>query len=208
MPDTTQVNVKLPVAMKREWEDYVEETEEATSVSHLIRLAVQREISDESRGAADVELSSEKVDVDVELDSVHTRLDQMENTLTEVRDTVTAMETGRIADEEQIEEIADRIYDTMPQRTTERIEDAPDLRPREVAEQLVDDARDWMEMHNSDVDGLAESQNWDYGVVEAYRRYFGVDDYTMKRAIEQVQQYSSRVHHVDTLEYDVIFEED
>lgn len=207
MADTTQVNVKLPVDQKREWEDYVEENEEATSLSHLIRLSVQREINGESK-AGDIEVAGDELDLDLNLDSVHSRLDQMESTLTEVSDTVSAMETGRLADEDQIEEIADRIYDTMPRRATESTKDAPDLRPREVADQLVENVHNWMEMHGADVSDLADKQNWDYGLVEAYRLYFNVDNYTMQRVLERVQEYSSRVHYVDTLEYDVIFEEE
>lgn len=208
MADTTQVNVKLPVSMKRDWEDYVEENEAATSVSHLIRLAVQREISDEARGATEVELDSDEVDVDVELDGIHRRLDEMEDTLTEVRDTVNAMETGRLADENQIEEIADRIYDTMPRRTTERINDAPDLRPREVAHQLLNNARIEFEDRDRSIEDLAQAQNWDYGLVPVYQEYFGINDYEMQKALERVQDYSSRVHVIDDLRYTVVFEED
>lgn len=206
MPDTTQVNVKLPVSQKREWEAYVEENEEATSLSHLIRLSVQRQINDETRGSAEVDLAADDLDVDVELDSVHSRLDQMEDTLAEVRDTVTAMETGQLADEDQIKEIADRIYGTIPRRSSQMMEDTPELQPREVAQDLVQEAREWMELHDYDLDDLAEGQNWDYGLVEAYRRYFNVNDYTMQRALERVEQMSSRVHVVTSEEYDVVFE--
>jgi hypothetical protein len=206
MPDTTQVNVKLPVSQKREWETYVEENEEATSLSHLIRLSVQREINDESRRSPDVDLAADELDVDVELDSVHRRLDEFEETLAEVRDTVTAMETGQLADEDQIKEIADRIYETLPRRSAHTMEDAPELQPREVAQDLVQGAREWMKLHDCDLDDLSESQNWDFGLIEAYKRHFNVNDYTIQRVLERVEQMSSRVHVVTSEEYDVVFE--
>lgn len=203
--NTTQVNVKLPVSMKRDWEDYVEENEEATSVSHLIRLAVQREINDEARDATEVQLDSGEVDVDVELDGVHRRLDAMEDTLTEVRDTVSAMETGRLADEDQIEEIADRIYDTMPKFTPKG--DNGEMNPRTVAKQLVKDADSQMGNRDQTPQDLAKNQDFEYGILPVYKEYFGVNDYEIQKAIERVQQYSSRVHVFDDFKYTVIFEE-
>lgn len=199
--DTTQVNVKLPISMKQDWDDYVEDSEEVTSLSHLIRLAVQREINDEHTTAVDVDA------VDIELDDVTQRLDTLEETLAEVRDTVTAMETGRLADEDQIEEIADRVYDTMPRRSSEAfLEDASDYTPRDIAQDLVEEARWQMEDFGSSIEQMANEQNWEYGLVEVYKEYFGVSDYEMQRALEQVQQYSSRVHVVDDYEFTVVFE--
>lgn len=86
MPDTTQVNVKLPVSMKKDWEEYVEDNEEATSISHLIRLSVQREINDESRGSVDV--SADDLDVDVDVTPLEDRMAAVEDTLEELTERV------------------------------------------------------------------------------------------------------------------------
>lgn len=205
MPETTQVNVKLPVPMKRDWEDYVEESEEATSISHLVRLAVQREINDEAR-PAEVEVAAEDVELEVDIEGVERRLDEMEETLAEVRDTVSAMETGQLADEDQIEDIANRVYDTLPRRKAQRMEDGPKLTPRELAHELVDDAVTYMEERNRTVEDLAEDQNFEYGLIDVYQEYFGVNDYVMSKVMERVEQMSSRVHVFTDFQNSVVFE--
>lgn len=205
MPETTQVNVKLPVPMKRDWEDYVEESEEATSISHLVRLAVQREINDEAR-PAEVEVAAEDVELEVDIEGVERRLDEMEETLAEVRDTVSAMETGQLADEDQIEDIANRVYDTLPRRKAQRMEDGPELTPRELAHELVDDAVTYLEERNKTVEDLAEDRNFEYGLIDVYQEYFGVNDYVMSKVMERVEQMSSRVHVFTDFQNSVVFE--
>lgn len=206
MPETTQINVKLPVPMKKEWENYLENNDEATSISHLVRLAVSREINEETRRPTEVELDSDDVELDVNIEGVERRLDEMENTLHEVRDTVTAMETGQLADEDQIEDIADRVYDTIPRRTSKRMDDGPELSPREIADELVQDAVTYLDERNKTHEDLADEQNFDYGLVDVYQEYFGVNDYVMQQVLDRVEQMSSRVHVHTDFQNPVVFE--
>ncbi|RLM47488.1 hypothetical protein DVK00_02980 [Haloarcula sp. Atlit-47R] len=206
MPESTQVNVKLPLKMKRDWEDYIEESDEATSLSHLIRLSVQREISDENRGPTIDGLDLDDATIDVDIDGVHDRLDEMQDVLDEVRSTVSSMESGQIADPEQIEAITERMYDTMPRRSLDPLGGGVEMQPHEVAQELLESARQTMEGQGWGIDDMAERQNFDYGLLSVYKAHYSVGNYEIEQAIERVQQYSERIHVVRDFEHTIIFE--
>ncbi|SNZ12301.1 hypothetical protein [Natronoarchaeum philippinense] len=207
MAETTQVNVKVPVSMKQDWEKYIEEHEEATSLSHLIRLSVQREVSGERGSNVDIDPEDVELDVDVDFTQLESKIDNIDSKLDELRSAVHSLEAAELTDTEDVQEIADKIYDTMPRRSAETESRERDLSPREIARmKIIDDVEMRMDRGQSLKD-FAEQENF-YGLVEAYKLYFETDDYTMQRALERVQEYSSRVHVVDDLEYTVVFEQE
>jgi len=205
---TTQVNVKLPLSQKREWEQYVEESEETTSLSHLIRLSVEREINDEriAGGDGEIGIDGEELDLDVDVTPIEERLTEVEGTLDRLIDAVESIETKEIADEEEIERISDEIFDTMPRIYEER--DGHEVSPSDMAAmELIPRIERKIEEQGRSIRELVQNETF-HGWVEAYQRYFDVDNYTMKKALERVQQYSTRVHVVDDYEYRVVFEID
>ncbi|WP_276270893.1 hypothetical protein [Haloarcula litorea] len=207
MAETTQVNVKVPVSMKQDWEEYIEEHEEATSLSHLIRLSVQREVSDERGANVDIDPEDVELDVDVDFTQLESKIDNIDSKLDELRSAVHSLEAAELTDTEDVQEIADKIYDTMPRRSAETESRERDLSPREIAQmKIIEDVEMRMDRGQSLKD-FAEQENF-YGLVEAYKLYFEADDYTMQRALERVQEYSSRVHVVNDLEYKVVFEQE
>lgn len=200
---STQVNVKLPLSQKRNWEQYVEGNEEATSLSHLIRLAVEREIG-ESQPSNQSGIDPDEMDLTVDLEPVEQRLNQIENTLDRFIDVVEAIETEQIADEDEIEQIADEIYDTMPRIYGER--DGVQMSPEDMAyAELIEYIDHQLEEQGKSIRELVQNENF-HGLVEAYQRYFDADNYTMQKALDRVEQYSARVHVVDDWEYTVVFE--
>lgn len=202
---SAQVNVKISQSMKSEWEDYVEETEEATSLSHLIRLAVQRKVNDEHLAPTSdaVELTSDDLDVTVETERIERRLDTIEDVVRDVSQKVDTLESGQLADEDEIRELADDLYDALPTIEYAR----PGVKtPTETARELVMDAKARMEHEGVTVRELAENEEFEYGLVPVFQRYFDVSEYEMQQALDVVDQYSSRVHVVDEFEYTVVFE--
>lgn len=206
MTDTTQMNVKLPVSQKREWENYVEENEEATSLSHLIRLSVQREIDDDHHGepVPTEGLELEADDVSVELDSVHSRLDEIERAVEDVDAKLGALEAGQLVDTEDIEKLADKVYDALPR--VERPETGSVGEPRDVAQEFVADANHYMDAHDCSVPDLADRGELDFGLLPVFRRYFEASEYEMQQALGHVEEYSPRVRVVDDFQYTVVFE--
>ncbi|GAA0298656.1 hypothetical protein [Halarchaeum salinum] len=50
MEERSQINFRVDVQTKREWDEYVSETPEVDSLSHLLRLSVSREMAEGSEG--------------------------------------------------------------------------------------------------------------------------------------------------------------
>lgn len=190
-----QLNIKIDEERKDEWREHADESPEVTSMSHLIRLAVEREIADEHS----VESTG---DHDIELDPLVQRLEEMDETISTVSAQVSALETGQIADSEEIDEVADRLYDIIPRREIDERESAVS-----AARDFVEDADYFFSKKDAGFDELAEEEpEMGYGIVEAYRRMFDIDEYEMEQAIDRLDDYSSRVEHVTATEYDVLFE--
>ncbi len=203
MPETTQVNLKLPISQKRDWEQYVDETEEATSLSHLIRLSVEREISDEHQSTFEADTSD--LDVQIETETIERRLDSLENIVREISGKIDALETSQLADTDEVQEIADFIYDTIPRRSAEVEHRDGEMTPEEIAQtRILEDVKMRLKKGVT-IKDLAEDETF-FGLVKAYKIHFDADDYTMQRALERVQEYSSRVHVIDDLEHSIVFE--
>lgn len=201
MAEKKQVNVRVDESRKREWDQYVKKSAKVTSLSHLVRLAVEREVADEQ-----CQSSAPPLDVDdIELDGLTERLEEIDSTVSELAAEMRELEGTQIVDEEAVSEAADRLYDIIPRDTV-----GDTSTPAMTAQNYVEDALYWMEHHeDGTMDALAEAEpEMEYGVVEAYRRMLALTDVEMERAIERLMDYSSRVHHVETGEFDILFEEE
>ncbi|WP_338726721.1 hypothetical protein [Haladaptatus sp. DJG-WS-42] len=89
MTDWEQVNLRVSPERKQEWEQFVEEHPNANNLSHLIRLAVTREIQgrEPSRQEQSSEVSTEVLEA----------LTRIENGLDEVQTRVKALEREQMA---------------------------------------------------------------------------------------------------------------
>ena len=91
MGDKTVKTVKVSEDAASDWEDYVEENPEVDSVSHLIRLAVQKEISGEYDLEQRVEVSQSN-DNDAANGEVLTRLRKLQTGISDIEERMQALE--------------------------------------------------------------------------------------------------------------------
>ncbi|WP_254273739.1 hypothetical protein [Haloarcula marina] len=195
MGDKTQVNIRIDETKKEDWCEYAEESAEYTSLSHLMRLAVEREMA----GTHSPESAQ---DAEVDLAPLLSRIEELDDTVSTMAAQMDALETGQFADSEEIDEMADRLYDIIPRRKLDERETVVS-----AARDFIEDADYWLEQKDGSLADLAEEEpELGYAIVEAYRRMLGADEYEMRQAIERLDDYSSRVEHVTATKYDVLFE--
>lgn len=195
MGEKKQINIRIDESKKEDWCEYADESAESTSLSHLMRLAVEREIAGNYSHEANK-------DVDVDLSPVLSRIEELDNTVSTMAAQMDALETGQFADSAEIDEMADRLYDTIPRREVGERETVVS-----AARDFVEDADYWLDEKDASLaDFAGEEPDLEYGIVEAYRRMLGADEYEMRQAIERLDDYSSRVEHVTPTKYDVLFE--
>ena len=195
MGEKTQVNIRIDEAKKQDWCEYAEESAEYTSLSHLMRLAVEREIAGNHS-------PDSGQDADVDLSPVLSRIEELDDTVSTMAAQMDALETGQFADSEQIDEMTDRLYDIIPRREVGERETVVS-----AARDYVEDADYWLDKKDASLADLAEAEpDLGYGIVEAYRRMLGADEYEIRQAIDRLDDYSSRIEHVTATKYDVLFE--
>jgi len=195
MGEKKQLNIRIGEEKKEEWCEYAEESAEYTSLSHLMRLAVEREIA----GIHSPEPGQEG---DVDLSPVVSRIEELDDTVSTMAAQMDALETGQFADSAEIDEMADRLYDVIPRREVGERETVVS-----AARDFVEDAEYWIDKKDASLADLADKEpDLEYGIVEAYRRMLGADEYEMRQAIDRLDDYSSRVEHVTATKYDVLFE--
>ena len=91
MGDKTVKTVKVSEDAASDWEDYVEENPEVDSVSHLIRLAVQKEISGEYDLEQRVEVSQSNEE-NAASGEVLTRLRKLQTGISDIEERMAALE--------------------------------------------------------------------------------------------------------------------
>lgn len=107
----TQINLRVDEDTKQEWDEAVETHPEATSLSHLIRLSVNREIS----GSHD---SAEPTEVD--LTPVIREMDDVKHALSDLTDRIDGLEV--MADQsDELQEATLEVLRLLPGGTSEEI---------------------------------------------------------------------------------------
>jgi len=110
MGDKTTKTVKVGRSKADEWEDYVTENPEVDSVSHLIRLAVQKEIS----GAYDNPRSRTDNESQAASGQILTHLRKIETAIDDVETRVSAIEGVKSAEANY--DIEKATFNTLPER--------------------------------------------------------------------------------------------
>jgi len=202
MGERTQINLVVDQSQKDEWEAYAEESEECNSLSHLIRLAVSREIYRDDERAGDSSAAN------VQLDGISERFDYLEEQIGDVRSTVQMLVEDR--EGRSIEDLAGEVYDILP-----RIEDEDEWWDRllegkidvvETNEAATDeDIARWHEgTEEGEVDYVAERYLTVVGIAEQ----LDVSEYRAKKAVARVEDSFPRVetqtHEGDTYVYEVV----
>lgn len=181
MGDRKQINIVVDESQKEDWEDYVDESDECSSLSHLIRLAVSREISETTATPSEQEVSVDLGNVEERLGTVETQLDEISN------------DVKRIIEEEEtesLEELAAKVYDEIP-----TISDVEEWKAHLDEENRIEEKE-------SNWDG---KEDWEGEATKEYALYSGYQtlqaieekveesEYRVRKALEQVKDSFSRV---------------
>lgn len=196
--DRTQINLTVNPERKERWEEYVEENNEASSLSHLIRLSVEREIDrDKSDGqATEVELSG----IDERFDALESRLDDL---AVDVRQMVEQEEM------ESVEELAGEVYEELPRVDEDEVWKER-LQSGEIDQLIVDDdatEEDLMKRYEGGEDKY-EAVWENYVTVADLADKLDVSEYRARRAVDKVEESFARVrtydYDGDTYVYEVV----
>ncbi len=203
MGERTQINLVVDQSQKDEWEAYADESAECDSLSHLIRLAVSREIHRDDERAGD----SSGV-ADVQLSGIDERFDHLEEQLGDIRSTV-----QMVVDEKEgksVEDLAGEVYDILP-----RIEDEDEwwdrlvegnLEVMEANEEATEE--DWIRGREGSEEGEVEYIAERYLTVVDIGNRLDVSEYRAKKAVARVEDSFPRVemqtHERDTYVYEVV----
>jgi hypothetical protein len=160
MPDKTTKTVKVDRSTAEEWADYVDENAHVDSISHLIRLSVGKEISEDYNlqnrptGGSEAGTSDNSGEVLTHLRKVETAIGDLEERVAAVEDVETA-EAGY--------SLKKAVWEILPEEPREVVEEeipapeSPDrldiLTAREIAQRLGADVEDVEDT----LDGLVES---------------------------------------------------
>ena len=196
--DRTQINITVNPERKERWEEYVNENNEASSLSHLIRLSVEREINrDESDGqAGEVDLSG----IDERFDGLESRLDDLS---VEIRQLVEQEEM------ENVEELAGDVYEELPRVDDEEVWKER-LQSGNIRQLIVDDDAtedDLMKMYEGGEDKY-EAVWENYVTMADLADKLDVSEYRARRAVDRVEESFARVktqdYEGDTYVYEVV----
>lgn len=94
------VNLRVNLRQKARWERYAKQSNEYTSLSHLIRIAVEKEMSEDSE---EPRIEGEMVEVQTELSSLSEDLEQLQKDVSWLRS----------QEEHDIEELGHMVYDNL-----------------------------------------------------------------------------------------------
>lgn len=95
------VNLRVNIRQKARWERYAKQSNEYTSLSHLIRIAVEREMSEDSK---EPPIGGEMMDeVQTELSSLSEDIEQLQKDVSWIRS----------REEHDVEELAHQLFSTI-----------------------------------------------------------------------------------------------
>lgn len=196
--DRTQINITVNPERKERWEEYVDENNEASSLSHLIRLSVEREINrDESDGqAAEVDLSG----IDERFDGLESRLDDLS---VEIRQLVEQEEM------ENVEELAGDVYEELPRVDDEEVWKER-LQSGNIRQLTIDDdaTEDDLSKRYEGGEDKYEAVWENYVTVADLADKLDVSEYRARRAVDRVEESFARVktqdYEGDTYVYEVV----
>lgn len=199
MGERKQINLVVDESQKDRWDAYAENSTEVSSLSHLIRLSVEREIErDGAPGADDWP--------DVDLSQVDSRFDKLETKIEELSRSVDRM--AEREEQESIEELAGEVYDALP-----RVEDEDEWHAR-LAEGETNVLLTNEDTTETDLDRqFPQQDNYEavfdrYVTIAALAETLDVSEYRCRLAVEQVEKSFARVkthdHEGDTYIYEVV----
>ena len=170
MVDKVTKTVKVPASTAEDWEKYIEETPEVDSLSHLIRLSVERERQGKYTQAQQVAPDSPD---DVLSGEVLTTLRGIQTGIEDLEERLTAIEETQSA--EASYDLRKAIYEILPPDTEllstigivdeipkpENPDDLGVMTAREVAQKLGADTREVEEILDDLVESTGQIQRSD-----------------------------------------------
>lgn len=194
MSDRVLVNVKVDEDKKDRWDRKVEESDEYSTMSHLIRLAVSRELS----GMYDD--TSAESDVDVDLDGVDGQLDEIQQTVDEIALRMDTLEAEALSGEDVLE-VADGLYDLIPEmeRQVGGVPSAESMVMEATHE--IDDLSNIEDLERDELENLLDT-----GLLTVYREYLDVSEYAAQKAAEKLAKEYPGVQSEEKMGHRIIYE--
>lgn len=130
MGDLTTKTVKVPSSKAEEWDDYAEENPEVDSISHLIRLSVEREI----QGQYDQPQTLSDDTDDAASGEVLTALRQIQTGMSDLEERMSAIE--RVGKAEAGYDLQKAVYSFLPEKRDESRVDQWGITASKLAQKL------------------------------------------------------------------------
>ena len=160
------VNFRVEQSQKRKWEEHVEGSNEYTSLSQLIRLAVERQINEPGRNEGGLDAATKD-----RINELVERSRQTEGKIDRMQDRLETVEKHLQEAPEDIKKLAGEVFDVLPQKPSDR----------EVKRLFSDKT-------TPVIGDVVES-----GKIEDIASYLNEKEYEVRRAIENLQQDTSLV---------------
>jgi len=174
------VNFRVEQSQKRKWDEHVEESNEYTSLSQLIRLAVERQINEPGRNEGGLDAATKD-----RINELVERSRQTEGKIDRMQDRLETVEKHLQEAPEDIKELAGEVFDVLPQKPSDR----------EIKRLFSDET-------TPVIGDVVES-----GKIEDIAGYLDEKEYEVRRAIENLQQDTSLVGSVVIDEQERFFRE-
>lgn len=183
MSDREQVHITVNSEKKDRWTEFVDEYPEYSSLSHLIRRAVSKEISSEKsldEGPEDTEITDS---FEVEIDDLQAQLETIKEDLSYVK-----REVGK---DTELEEFSMEVFEALPEEEPGTIDHKKKYREVEQAAQSAFDQPD------TDPEPLEKQQKALSGTVDGLAVFLGEPKWRVLRALENLEEETNRLRSVE-----------
>jgi peptidoglycan hydrolase CwlO-like protein len=106
-----QINLKVREETKQEWNDYVDENDEFTGLSGLIRMSVHEYISNDRQARASTQAQAGTEEIKEEIQKTK---EEIEDELDDIHLRILDIQTKIEKDREELREISNKILDNIP----------------------------------------------------------------------------------------------
>jgi hypothetical protein len=213
------ISIRIDQSKKEKWKQEAEENAEYNGLSHLIRLAVTKELGDESASKTVPSSPTETAEINIEAD-IEAEISDIAAKVDEMHTVLTSLENQTFGSEE-IQDTAHQMYELIPDVEAELTDThlTETGQPSPVARDLIGIAsREGLDLSSNIDEQLEEMSESELrsllptGLLSVYREYLEISDVSALRVAEKIESDNPTVEIEKTrgirLIYNKVHEED
>jgi hypothetical protein len=162
-----RVNIEVSEYTREIWHAFAADREDYSSLTHLIKIAVEHEIK-EKRGQRPRGRGSSTTTPDVQTDVINNRMEAMQDTIAELSDTVRDLELSSQADGLKQEHIKEMMHDAIgflpvldTEQTLEDLLGRNNVRQQNLSGRVTNKERAQQTGHPEDIAAALDAPMWE-----------------------------------------------